>query len=295
MRDHALVRGLSDVYHRLAVHHLGVIVRTSFGAKFASSLAMQVLGRLPIRIRKQEVFGCEVASQEELLSVASAAKQSSCDMVRILAVNEDVADYLLSHGAKEIPVLWMSTDQVPETTNLECKLRLLTDGDLRPWSKSFLGFQQDQFQKLGMPPPCLQEDEIEQLFQGVLAESSIGMCAVSDTDEILGVAHASICRGGVAYLAEFWVMPTAQRKGVGRALLRRILSELAGRGVNTTKNFCIRSNLAACGFYESLRFHVLPHRCFALPVAELCRMASSDGDGQAEPKRQKLKLEERPA
>merc|ERR1740121_1129782 len=106
------------------------------------------------------------------------------------------------------------------------------------------------------------------------------MCAVSDTEEILGVAHASICHGGVAYLAEFWVMPTAQRKGVGRALMRGILSELAERGVYTTKNFCIRSNVAACAFYESFRFHVLPHRCFLLPVVALSGMVASVGDGQ---------------
>lgn len=244
---------------------------------------MQVLGRLPIRVRKQEVFGCEVASKADLFSVMSAAEQGSCGMARILAVNEDVVDYLLSHGAKDIPVLWMSASQIPETTNSECKLRLLTYADLRPWSECFLWFQQDQFQKLGIPPPCYQEEEIEQLFQGVLAERSIGMCAMSDTEELLAVAHASICHGGVAYLAEFWVMPAAQRKGVGRALLRGILSELADRGVNATNNFCTRSNEAACAFYESCRFHVLPHSCFQLPVVSLRGMVSSDGDGQAEP------------
>merc|ERR1712176_1650515 len=101
-------------------------------------------------------------------------------------------------------------------------------------------------------------DELAHLFEGVFVDEDVGICAVSEADEFLGVAHARICRPGIAYLAEFWVLPGSQGRGVGRALLSGIWAKLAKHGITKTKLFCIRSNEAACKFYTSLGVKVLP-------------------------------------
>jgi ribosomal-protein-alanine acetyltransferase len=66
--------------------------------------------------------------------------------------------------------------------------------------------------------------------------------------------------GSEAEIADLAVAPSARRRGVGRALIDRLLGELAGYGVQAVFLEVRESNRAARSLYESRRFQGIGRR-----------------------------------
>ena len=73
------------------------------------------------------------------------------------------------------------------------------------------------------------------------------LLAASDAAEIVGLAHARGDRIGALYL-----LRSHQRRGIGRALLTRLLEGLNQRGIAEARFDVVAINVNAIRFYQAL-------------------------------------------
>lgn len=76
---------------------------------------------------------------------------------------------------------------------------------------------------------------------------------VYDDDIIKGVIAAGIC-GESAEITDFYVEPFFKGKGIGRALVRHVISEMKAAGVRKIFLWVLQENHAARRFYEANGF-----------------------------------------
>jgi ribosomal-protein-alanine N-acetyltransferase len=93
----------------------------------------------------------------------------------------------------------------------------------------------------------------------VLVAEDTGVLAGDGAAGPLGYVVAMIA-GAEAEIADLAVAPSARRRGVGRALIDRLLAELAGGGVEAVFLEVRESNEAARALYESRRFRGIGRR-----------------------------------
>ena len=93
----------------------------------------------------------------------------------------------------------------------------------------------------------------------VLVAEDTGVLAGDGAAGPLGYVVAMIA-GAEAEIADLAVAPSARRRGVGRALIDRLLAELAGGGVQAVFLEVRESNGAARALYESRRFRGIGRR-----------------------------------
>jgi ribosomal protein S18 acetylase RimI-like enzyme len=74
----------------------------------------------------------------------------------------------------------------------------------------------------------------------------VAFVAVADGGVVVGFTHALGNRITTLYLLAAW-----QRRGIGRALLRRLLEDLEGRGFEKATFAVLAVNVRAIAFYES--------------------------------------------
>merc|ERR1712008_544235 len=166
--------------------------------------------------------------------------------VRLWIAKEDICTSLLAAGAQEIPILLCECPQSIGGHSSNCEVRALTSQDFGDWQESFLWFQQDQLGKLGLDMPKFDNDDLARLFEEVLQDGP-ALCA-KEGDKMLGVAAAAARPDGSCYLSELWVIPAAQRRGVGQALLQAVVAAVEELGCSHMMLCCIASNLGALSF-----------------------------------------------
>ena len=92
--------------------------------------------------------------------------------------------------------------------------------------------------------PSSREARLRQ-WEQALGGHGIAFVALGD-GRVVGFIHALGDRITTLYLLAAW-----QRRGIGRALLRRLLAGLAGRGIRTASFAVLAVNARALSFYES--------------------------------------------
>jgi ribosomal protein S18 acetylase RimI-like enzyme len=93
---------------------------------------------------------------------------------------------------------------------------------------------------------ALELGESESRWRRALQEGDILLVA-SDGAGIIGLGHAGGDRIGALYLLRSY-----QRRGIGRALLTRLLAGLSQRGVAEARFDVVATNVNAIGFYRAL-------------------------------------------
>ena len=93
---------------------------------------------------------------------------------------------------------------------------------------------------------ALELGESECRWRRALEEGDMLLVA-SDGAEIIGLGHAREDRIGALYLLRSY-----QRRGIGRALLARLLEGLNQRGVTEARFDVVAINVNAIGFYQAL-------------------------------------------
>jgi ribosomal-protein-alanine N-acetyltransferase len=93
----------------------------------------------------------------------------------------------------------------------------------------------------------------------VLVAAASAEVAGDGASRPLGYVVAMVA-GPEAEIADLAVSPVARRRGIGRALIDRALSELAGIGVEAVFLEVRESNRAARALYESLAFQAIGRR-----------------------------------
>jgi ribosomal-protein-alanine acetyltransferase len=93
----------------------------------------------------------------------------------------------------------------------------------------------------------------------VLVAEDRGVLAGDGAAEPLGYVVAMIA-GAEAEIADLAVAPAARRRGIGRALIDRLLAELAEGGVQAVFLEVRESNRAARALYESREFQGIGRR-----------------------------------
>ena len=92
----------------------------------------------------------------------------------------------------------------------------------------------------------LELGESERRWRRALQDGDI-LWVASDSTEIIGLGHARADRIGALYLLRSY-----QRRGIGRALLTRLLEGLNQRGVVEARFDVVAINVDAIGFYQAL-------------------------------------------
>lgn len=89
--------------------------------------------------------------------------------------------------------------------------------------------------------------ESESRWRRALQKGDTLLLAANDGSEIVGLGHAGKNEIGALYLLRPY-----QRKGIGKALMLRLLTTLNERGVAEARLNVVLANLSAIRFYESL-------------------------------------------
>ena len=92
------------------------------------------------------------------------------------------------------------------------------------------------------------------VFVAESAVGTLGVCALED-------------HGTYGVLEHLWVSPRAQRLGVGRALVRHVLS-LASKGAASAKRVRVVSDPHAAGFYRAMGAHEVGAEPAPMPGAQ---------------------------
>ena len=98
---------------------------------------------------------------------------------------------------------------------------------------------------------ALELGESESRWRRALQDRDILLVA-SDGAEIIGLGHAGGDRIGALYL-----LASYQRRGIGKALLARMLAALNERGVEKARFDVVAINVDAIGFYRALGAHLV--------------------------------------
>ncbi|HWE26222.1 MAG TPA: GNAT family N-acetyltransferase [Myxococcales bacterium] len=82
---------------------------------------------------------------------------------------------------------------------------------------------------------------------------------------LLGNEIVSVEHGGTAlWIEELYVVPSARRKGIARALLTRIAGEARRRGIRAIELEVVPMQNAALALYRSLGFHEVHRKRWSL-------------------------------
>ncbi len=114
-------------------------------------------------------------------------------------------------------------------------------------------------------------ERIASVVDQLLRASFPGLLLVArDKDIIVGVAFAvylpSAELGRVMNLHDFFVRPAYRRKGVGRALVKRLLEECRLAHVDEINLEVISSNKAAAAFWKAIGFELVGRMLFKMEL-----------------------------
>ena len=105
--------------------------------------------------------------------------------------------------------------------------RPATDADIGEAARLFITSVTDLAQRYGLASPAFTAASIEPVYRHI---HRTGIFDVTELDgRMVAICHA-IVRDEQWFLSGFWALPGLQRKGIGGALLRRVLAEGERRG-----------------------------------------------------------------
>jgi len=127
------------------------------------------------------------------------------------------------------------------------EIREATPDDVTAIARVHVQAEWDTYSALfGSQAYRLELGESERRWRRALQDGDI-LWVASDSTEIIGLGHARADRIGALYLLRSY-----QRRGIGRALLTRLLEGLNQRGVVEARFDVVAINVDAIGFYQAL-------------------------------------------
>lgn len=131
----------------------------------------------------------------------------------------------------------------------------------------------------------------EEWWRGILCDGGLAVrrqCAfVADEPggEVAGFAHGGLATGDEpdfqGELYSLYLLPTAQRRGTGRALLTAVMARLAADGVTSLLAWVLAENQPARRFYEALGGVPVRSRTIEIGGAMLAEVAYGWSDTRA--------------
>ncbi len=119
------------------------------------------------------------------------------------------------------------------------------------WRETYAGIVPDDYLS------TLSIDRREEMWRKIVEQGAAGIfVASSDDGELLGFGSCGKQRSPeLPYVGEFqaiYVLRSAQRRGLGRALMAAMSQHLMENKMSSAALWVVRENLAACRFYEAL-------------------------------------------
>jgi len=113
--------------------------------------------------------------------------------------------------------------------------------------------------------------KITQVIEQLLRNKSSGILLVAHENiEVIGVAVAtslpSTEAGSMLIVQDFYVEPRSRRRGVGRALVAKLLEEARAIGVERIDLEILSTNEAANGFWRSMSFRPTGRTVFSRAI-----------------------------
>jgi GNAT superfamily N-acetyltransferase len=136
---------------------------------------------------------------------------------------------------------------------MSVRVRPLQERDKSHWLALFKGYI--EFYQASVP-----EDVIETVWQRLMLgepDCHIGLVAVDDRDEPIGLAHVLFHRstwaaGWYCYLEDLFVDPVRRKAGAGRALIEAVYALADARGCLRTYWMTQESNTTARSLYDQV-------------------------------------------
>ena len=94
-------------------------------------------------------------------------------------------------------------------------------------------------------------------------------------DRIVGVGLSEADR-----VSDLWILPAAQGRGAGRALLAALEAEIAARGFALARLRCLEPNLRARAFYAAQGWRqarIYPHETLPLNTVDMTKALGASG------------------